>query len=273
LRESLPTMQKNRPPLAAEISPKRVASGTEFSVVSVSHIPTSADREWFLGFDCATKTLAFGLVGIALDYYRTHRERLWISARKMLDGELSSQQIADLNTETKALIHLADGAVVDLFPGRPDKSIHTVERIRGLTTYVETRIRPTVEKWVPRGKTLSVPVEFQMGPNAPARIVAASLITQFQDYNVFIVGPSLKNKVYFTEEGKYCYFVAKYKTLYTASKAHAKYNFEQLEKMFGTQIAPTKPAAARGHIADGVMQILGHIIFGDPDGETAAEHF
>lgn len=251
--------------------PGRSQAQDELKDKAPATLPDPAHTKWYLGFDCATKTLGFGLMSISLEHYQLHRERLWGTALKMVRGELTAAEISQLDRETAALIVPIDGEVVDLFPGRPDKSIHTIERIRALKKYVTNRIAPSIEKNVPPKEGnkfhLKVPVEFQMGPNARARTIAASLITQFDSYDVFLVGPSLKNKVHFTEEGKYAHFVAKYNTLYTASKAHTKFNFVWLENIFGTQIPPTKPASNRGHIADAIMQVFGHILYGLQEGE------
>lgn len=235
---------------------------TQLKACETKKAPPAADADtrWYLGFDCATKTLGFGLVGIRLEHYRENRARLWQSLQLLLRGKLTKDQAAGLDRETASLVQIADGEVTDLFPGRPDKSIHTIERLCALGDYVDARVLPAI---APHAAALSVPIEYQMGPNAPARAIAASLITLFRKHRTFIVGPSLKNKVWFTEEGKYCYFVQKYKSLYPANKAHAKFNFEHLERVFGTDIPATKPASLRGHIADAVMQVFGHIMYWD----------
>jgi len=111
-----------------------------------------------------------------------------------------------------------------------------------------------------------------MGPNAKARAVAAALIALFAEEDVIIVGPTLKNKIATCEEGRYCYFAERYKTSYSANKAHAIYNFAKLEETFGTSISPTAPASLRGHIADSFMQVIGYLVHG-PDEKMAAQCF
>lgn len=224
--------------------------------------PVSATKpRHFLGFDCATKTLAYGIISIDLERYAKRRVVLWLLVLKAVRGLLSPAELVRLNAETRGFIRIPHGAVTDLFPGRRDASISTVERIRGLAEYVEGTIMPKVAGY----PGIEPVVEFQMGPNAPARTIAASLITLFHKYKVFIVGPSLKNKVALCEEGRYCYFIEKYKKAYDANKAHAKFNFAELERLFPSAIPPTKPAALRGHIADSVMQILGYLMFGNTE--------
>ena len=91
-------------------------------------------------------------------------------------------------------------------------------------------------------------------------MIFAALIAVFADYDVKLVNPSLKNKIHFSEEGKHKHFIKKYSQLYSANKAHTKYNFEQIERIFGTNIKKSTNTE-RGHIADSFMQILGKLYF------------
>lgn len=218
---------------------------------------------WFLGFDCATKTLAFSLFSIDFEGYKANKIKLWEDLAKAVDGKLSVREIKALDKESKKFVVFADGEVKDLFPGRPDASIHTVERIKALADYVNDRILPSIAQHATSPP--EVVVEFQMGPNAPARTIAAAIIALFHKSKVYIVGPTLKNKMWFCEKGKYCYFVQKYKTTYCANKAHAAFNFSYLETLFGTKIPSTKPTNLRGHIADSVMQVFGHLRYGNDE--------
>jgi hypothetical protein len=250
--------------------------------------PDAARPRWHLGFDCATKTFAFSLSRVDLDAFAAGRERIRARARAILevarraealaaaDPAAAARLVAEvapaaaaLDAETRDFVRIVDGETVDLFPGRADDDIPTVERLRAVARYVAARVRPAVAAAVPPGERLRVVVEFQMGPNAKARAVAAALIALFAEEDVIIVGPTLKNKVATCEAGRYCYFAERYKTSYGANKAHAKYNFARLEEAFGTGIPPTAPAALRGHIADSFMQVIGYLVHG-PDEKTAA---
>lgn len=109
------------------------------------------------------------------------------------------------------------------------------------------------------GEEYRVIIEFQMGPNAPARVVATALMTLFASEDVCLVGPSLKNQVAIGPEGHYSRFAEKYAAAYGANKAHAIWNFGVIEAAFGSGIPATHPASLRGHIADSFMQVLGHL--------------
>jgi hypothetical protein len=264
---------------------------TQVAGVATTTIPERLPErsKWFLGFDCATKTFAFSLSYVDLDAFASSKARLRVQANASLEllrrasalaanGHLQaakqivdsvSQTTAAIAAETNSYLRLLDGETADLFPGIPDKNVPTVARIQAIVRYVAQRVRPAMERLgivAPR-----VVVEFQMGPNAAARTVAAALITLFATDDVIIVGPSLKNKIAVCEEGRYAHFAKRYSSSYSANKAHAIYNFGQIEATFGSDIPTTKPASLRGHIADSFMQVLGHLVHGSE--EKAAEMF
>ena len=244
---------------------------------------------WYLGFDCATKTFAFSLSQVApleraqLAQLRARalacRELCRRAAAAALGDDPAAASallcalrpaVSELDADIGGLIRIVDGAVCDLAPGRPDALVSTVERLRALAAYVAGRIRPAIERAGIADGELCVIIEYQMGPNARARAVAAALVALFATDNVIIVGPSLKNKVSTCDAGRYGVFAQKYSTAYGANKAHAAFNFAHIESVFGTAIPTTKPLSRRGHIADSFMQVLGHLIFGADEKDAAS---
>jgi hypothetical protein len=245
--------------------------------------------KWHLGFDCATKTFAFSLSRVDLAAFRAAKARLRAQALAALEvlrraallahtdlpgaaalvaAIAASAAAADL--ESRSFVRIVDGATVDLFPGRADDSIPTVERLRGVARYVAERVRPAVARCVPADEPCRVVIEFQ-SINPKTRPVKAALVALFADLDTIIVGPTLKNKIATREEGRYCYFAERYMTSYSANKAHAAYNFDQIERAFGSEIPATRPLNLRGHIADSFMQVLGHLVHGNE--EKAATMF
>ena len=288
----MPGLAQGRAPAANGRRPAAKSSAAPAApaapAAAPAEAPAAARPRWHLGFDCATKTFAFSLSRIDLEAFTAGRGRIRTQARAILEVVRRAEALshedpvaaaclvdevapatAELDAETRDFVRIVDGETVDLFPGRADGDISTVERLRAVACYVANRIRPVVAASVPPGERLRVVVEFQMGPNARARAVAAALIALFAEEDVIIVGPTLKNKVATCEEGRYCYFAERYKTAYSANKAHASYNFARLEEVFGTGIPPTVPAALRGHIADSFMQVIGYLVHG-PDEKMAA---
>lgn len=241
---------------------------------------------WYVGFDCATKTFAFSIGRIQIDpgFVAAADARLKkieaLLARMLAAGSAAAAtagnpDIADirravdkLGSEIRNCIRIVDGETVDLFKGRADSDIATVERVRAVSRYVATRVRPALLA-ATGGEPYQAIIEYQMGPNARARTVSTALVTLFCDEAVVLVGPSLKNKVAVTPQGRYGLFTEKHLTTYAANKAHAKYNFTKLEELFGSTI-PHTSAASRGHIADSFMQILGFLMFVD---KNAKEQF
>jgi hypothetical protein len=267
-------LSKARPPecsihptekLAAALKAYKNATGVDLTSIHFNALPEVKTARRYLGFDCATKTLGHGVVDIDLDGYLQRRAALWVGLLRAKRGLLTIDEIKNIDAETKGYITLVSGAVVDLFPGRADATVHTVERVKALAKYVKTEILPTLP---PPGQ-IDIIVEFQMGQNANTRTIAAALIALLHEYKIYLVGPSLKNKVALTEDGRYAHFAQKYKSSYSANKAHAKFNFSTLEQLFTSKLPPIKPSL-RVHLADAVMQIFGHLIYGAADPE---DHF
>jgi hypothetical protein len=199
---------------------------------------------YYLSFDCATKTFAYSLSYVNLDI----KEQLNVF-KKTFDFENCKDSI----------INIMDGAMIDFFPNIPDAKIDTVDRIVKMSNYIKQIIFPKIKEIpIPH---IEIFIEFQMGSNHKARMISSALIAIFSEYKVRLINPSLKNKVYVSEEGKHKHFIKKYSSLYSANKEHAKYNFSQIEKVFKSNIAGTKKSD-RGHIADSFMQVLGFILYG-----------
>uniref|UniRef100_A0A6C0I271 Uncharacterized protein n=1 Tax=viral metagenome TaxID=1070528 RepID=A0A6C0I271_9ZZZZ len=209
----------------------------------------------YLSFDCATKTFAYSLSYVNLDISHILKDFI-----QDLQGEQGEQGIQSLvhkyYLKMKSIIYLMDGAVVDFFPNIPDNKINTVDRIQKMSNYIKDTIIPKIND-IP---DIEIFIEFQMGSNHKARMISSALIALFSKYKVRLINPSLKNKVYVTEEGKHKHFIKKYTNLYSANKEHAKYNFALIEDIFKSDIPHTKKAE-RGHIADSFMQVLGYLLY------------
>lgn len=233
---------------------------------------------WFLSFDCATKTFAFcvcrvgGAEPIAPTLARLRREAAAagaLLARARADPAVAAavagdlrRAVARLDAETAALFAVADSETVDLFPGRADADVSTVERLRAVARYVEARVRPARRAAGAEG--CPVLIEYQMGPNSRARAVAAALVTLFAEDPVCFVGPALKNRVAAAPELALGRFTERYSTAYGANKAHTLHNVRRLAELFPVR-APAD-AARLGHVADCVMQVLGHLAYGPEKG-------
>jgi hypothetical protein len=233
----------------------------------------ACEDQWYLSFDCATKSFAFALLRI--------REHPDVKARgdaivkTLLSGDLpkSREMMRRLDEESRNCFALAGGGAADLAPGRNDKTIPTVERIRLVKEYLHTKVAQAMKGAEgcppPDSPRLNVAVEFQMGPNSKSRTVAITLIAHFSRANVFLVGPAYKNKLWYPSRPdiRHCFFVQKYKSLYTANKNHAKaLYFEHIAKIFGHldgKVLKSVPDRFRKDFSDSVLQILGFLAYGD----------
>jgi len=254
-------------------------------------------QQTYLSFDCATKTFAFCVCRVSppiLNSAPALRARLTAAralaaraAAAAAAGDAAAAErlaaaaaaaAAALDRETAAAVELVDGDVVDLAPGRADADVSTIERIQALAKYIAARVRPALAAALAQELALAPPpsqsqsplivIEYQMGPNARARAIAAALVAFFAAERVVIVGPSLKNRVSVSAEGQYGHFLQRYSNSYGANKAHALFNFAALERVFGSGIPPTPPAR-RGHIADSCMQVLGFVLHGADEKDAA----
>lgn len=220
--------------------------------------------KWFLSFDCATKTFAYILIKVNFNQLFVNIQEV-IKLVKQLENKIQNngysedveQMINKLDNKTKFAIEIITGNCIDLIPGIANKDIDTVERVKIVSEYTKNEIFPLI-KDIPTDQ-LNVLVEFQMSHNTQSKVVSIALLALFSEYELCLVNPSLKNKLCFTEEGRYCYFMEKYKNSYDANKKHALYNFKEFERIFDQKL--DLPDKLKGHVADSFMQILGHIMY------------
>lgn len=215
---------------------------------------------WYLSFDIGTKSFAYALV--------------WLAPPGV---PLLPAAPADLPSQLGAL-RLAAGAAHDLtvdeaFPrGRPDASLSAPGRVALVVRHLARVVAADLARHAAEAGTVRVLVEYQMGPNANARTVASAVMAYYAAQNeiagrfeIHEVKPTLKNRVAVVDEGRYPYFIEKYRTAYAANKNHAKFNLEVLEKHFGALGGATaaRPGAVgdRSHVADAVMQVLGFLLY------------
>lgn len=256
----------------------------------------SPGAEWYLSFDCATKSFAWALLRLdddagALAEIKARRAAdLLADAGRLLatrggrsaDDTLGMLEplIDEARRELEAALEAAGGLLTvvaggaaDLVPGIKDKNIPGIERVRALKRYVDAAVWPALEaSGAPDDASLRVAIEFQLGANFHARAVATALVTIFVDCSVFFVGPAHKNRVSVSARPDlaHCYFVEKHTSLYAANKAHAKALLEVVEEAFPFTLGI--PKALRKDFADALLQVLAFRKFG-PGIDRAAEYF
>lgn len=109
-------------------------------------------------------------------------------------------------------------------------------------------------------------VEYQMSANDKSRCVSNQIVYHFTDMfehaKIYLVGPTLKNKIAFKKDLNHGVFMAKYASKYTANKNHTKSNFLYwLEIHNLNHLIKINKIAKKNidDIADAFMQIFGWI--------------
>ena len=78
---------------------------------------------------------------------------------------------------------------------------------------------------------------------------------------IFVVNPTYKNNVYFSETGRYEVFLEKYMNLYTANKNHCKYNFlDWIKNTHNEHLIDGIPKKNLDDVADSAMQMYAWVI-------------
>lgn len=227
---------------------------------------------WFLSFDCATKSFAFCLVEVRPAARVEERLELCLEAARSGNLEGVARGVEALEADMRGLFRLEAGGAADLAPGIRDKKVPTVARVRRLLDFLETRVEPALLEAQARGcpavgPELHVAVEWQMGANTPSRVIAHALVTRYAAAHVFMVAPTLKNRLRFAERPDldHCMFVERYARTYTANKEHAKSAYRYLSGVFAHARQPV-PAKMEADFADSALQVLGVLLAGDVEG-------
>jgi len=200
----------------------------------------------YLSFDIATRTLAYCLYDNNIDniilndnYYNNIIEFKYGIVDLLEQINISS--IVNINSIIN-INKLKDG------------DLSTTQRIKLLTNYINTNIKPIILQY----KNLTILLEFQLASNQKARMILHSMIALFYNIDsnikIVIMNPSLKNQIYLSERGKYYNFVEKYNNSYKANKEHTKYNFNLFINKFNININKKEI----GHIADAFFQLIAY---------------
>lgn len=221
----------------------------------------NSNINYYLSFDCATKTFAYVLVKINTSYCLKDiisKINIILNSINNFEENKKKELIEKFNERFNDVITIISSDCVDLIPNKNNKDINTVERVKIVTKYVNENIFPLLKDI--NNDLLSILIEFQMSHNTQSKIVSIILITLFSNYDkIILIKPTLKNKISLNDEGKYSNFISKYKNNYTANKKHVLYNFKLFEYIFNKNI--NMRDKLKENIADSFMQILGYIIF------------
>lgn len=197
-----------------------------------------------LSFDCANRSLAV--------CYATVNENIDRDISNAIAEKNGNRLIQLVNNYVN--IHLLK--VFDLTKG---KKCSTIERTQALKKCLQN-----IDLSMPEPPT-HVLVEYQMSANDKSRCVSQQILYHYAglESQLYLVGPTLKNKVAFSEDLDYGTFISKYASKYTANKNHTKANFLHWLKIYNklTLIKDIKKKNI-DDAADAFMQIIGWLDWG-----------
>lgn len=210
---------------------------------------------FIIGIDVATKSLAISVIkyksnkivqeemNLAIENYKSYK-KIFINNKscKNPNDSLNNllkkyQELLECINSLLCPIEILFVDVKDLIPDKKLKDTNILERTNNLRDYLNDIDKKISELNIPI-KNLDILIEYQMGPNDKSRVISSQLLYHFSKYssaNIELVGPSLKNSIFFknNEESHYSKFLEKYSTNYSANKAHSKYLFLELLKNIG----------------------------------------
>jgi len=215
-----------------------------------------AAADAYLSFDCATKTFAFVLLAARRDW----AERLASARAPAVSGAVAGAAAG-------ALVRVLDMDTVDLFPGRADAGVHTVERLRALVAYLRARVDPALRAAAPGRAT--VLIEYQMGQNSRARAVAHALCAHYCDHDVRFIGAALKNTLYLAPELTFAHFAGQNGAVKKHTIANFKRAMELSPALFDFGARACDVSRRSEHQADAFAQALVYLLRGLHDAPHA----
>jgi hypothetical protein len=209
---------------------------------------------YYLSFDVANKSLAVSFI-----YFNT-------TYKNTLDINITSvNDLIDLNKKINNTIDYIYYNVEDLIPGKKVKDTDILERSSSLKNYLQ-KIKIIVDK-IKEEKNIEkihLLIEYQLSSNYNANAIYNQIIYEFSNsiYEITIMNPSYKNKIYFHHDLKHSSFIQKYNNNYIANKNHTKANFLYFIKHFNLEhVIKGIKAKNIDDLADSFLQIFGFIQF------------
>jgi hypothetical protein len=213
---------------------------------------------FYLSFDIANKSLAISLISFDKEY----KEKI----NQIINNNYESTLISmnRLNKQLNNIINYHIYEVVDLIPQKKVKNTTIIYRSNKLKEYLnklniniqEIKNKNNIDK-------LTVLIEYQPSFNEKSRTIYNQIIYEYSDnnlYNIFIMNPLYKNKIYFNNELKHSSFMQKYNNNYIANKNHTKANFLYfLDKYHLEYVIKNIKKKNLDDLADSFMQIIAYI--------------
>ena len=249
-----------------------------------------------VSFDIASKSLAVSIIDFD-DNYRdklctiTTNFRNSIKSMEAMDAaKFALSTLDQIEKVYDCMVKLLLIDVVDLIPGKKVKDTTSILRSSRLAGYLE-KVDVLIDQCVKSGyrgsQEIKLLLEYQMSTNFKSNFIFAQIMGHYSkksyefknstgtikknstgaikknspEFDVIVIGPSLKNKLELDKSKTHSYFIEKYAKKYDANKAHAKSNLLYWLKQCGKEdmIKGIKKKNI-DDIADSVTQTLSWII-------------
>jgi hypothetical protein len=202
-----------------------------------------------LSFDCANRSLAVCFISINLN----------LPEGSDIDDKKYAQKCINNNY---VKIHIIK--VFDLTKGKKTDTILRMSLLKDCLNNIDKLVTKSGVK------IDQILIEYQMSANDKSRCVSNGILYHYScipDAKVSLVGPTLKNKICFSNDDMLDHgtFMEKYASKYTANKNHSKENFLYFLNIHGlTNLIQENNIAKKNidDIADAFMQIWGWLEFG-----------
>ena len=226
---------------------------------------------YYLSFDIANKSLATSYI-----YYNNQH---YDSIKNINDSTYTINNNAILTLEKLNKINqIIDNnfkymyySVKDLIPNKKVKDTTIIERSNSLKKYMsELKCIINESIRVNNIQQIFILVEYQLSSNYNANAIYNQIIYEFSNpdpnstyvYNIIIINPAFKNKIFFSKELQHSRFIQKYTNNYIANKNHCKANFLYFIKSFNLlHVINDIKAKNIDDLADSFMQIFAFIKF------------
>ena len=181
------------------------------------------------------------------------------------DNINSINDLIELNKKINNIIKYIYYNVEDLIPGKKVKETGILERSSSLKNYLY-KIKEIVNilKEEECIEKIHLLIEYQLSSNYNANAIYNQIIYEFSNdiYEITVMNPSYKNKVYFNKDLKHSNFIQKYNNNYIANKNHTKANFLYFIKHFNIEhVIKNVKAKNIDDLADSFLQIFVFIQF------------
>jgi len=215
---------------------------------------------YYLSFDVANKSLAISLIRFNKNYKN--------DIQNIKNNKETIEYIKQVNVILSNTIEYIYYSVEDLIPNKKIKESTIFERSSSLKEKLRN-IKHIINNL--NANKIIVLIEYQMSSNYNANAIYNQIIYEFTNcidcllepiYDIHIMHPSYKNKIYFHNDLIHSNFLQKYNNNYIANKNHTKANFIYYLNVFNlTHVLDNIKKKNIDDLADSFIQIFGYIKF------------